>query len=139
MPKVTAKSEILPTNKVASNLVRIDAVDEMQQSYLEYSLANIARAIPSAFDGLLTVQRRILFTAFREGFHSHKPYVKAAKLEGNVMGLVHPHSGSFGSIVQLANTWNNLQNLLDGWGNYGDATSNAASARYVEIRLASYS
>lgn len=119
--------------------VEVGLTEELQNDYLRYSLANIARTIPHYHDGLTPVQRRLLWTAYTEGFASNKPFVKSAKLEGTCMASYHPHAGSYGAIVTLANTWNNQVNLLEGHGCFGSSTDGAAAARYTEIKLSPYS
>lgn len=112
----------------------VSLYNEVSGSYLEYSLASIARAIPDYRDGLIPVYRRIIWAA-SEGFSSSSKHKKSAKLSGLTMSEFHPHSDSYGSIVSLTTNYNNNYPLLDGQGSFGDSTSPAASSRYTEIRL----
>jgi DNA gyrase subunit A len=116
------------------NINNINLVTEVSNSYLEYSLASIARAIPDYRDGLLPVYRRIVWAA-KDGFSSASKHKKSAKLSGEVMGNYHPHSDNYGSIVSLTTTYNQNYPIMDGQGSFGDSTSPAASSRYTEVRL----
>lgn len=53
------------------------------------------RAIPDIRDGLLPVQRRVLYSMYREGFTSKKPFVKSAKPVATTMGNFHPHGDCY--------------------------------------------
>lgn len=116
------------------NIRDVSLISEMQNSYLEYSLASIVRAVPDYRDGLLPVYRRIVWAA-KDGFSSSSKHKKSAKLSGEVMGNYHPHSDNYGSIVSLTTTYNQNYPLIDGQGSFGDSTSPAASSRYTEVRL----
>jgi len=77
------------------DIERIDIVDEMKSSYLDYAMSVIvSRALPDVRDGLKPVHRRILFASQEGGFVAGRPYRKSAKIVGDVMGNYHPHGDS---------------------------------------------
>lgn len=127
------------TVQVASNLVRVNLAEEMQQAYGEYALANIARTIPDYRDGLIPVQRRLLWTAYKEGIFSSGKYVKSARIVGLNMANYHPHSSSYGALVSITAPWSNIIRLFDGHGAWSTSDSNAAAERYTECKLTDYS
>lgn len=96
------------------------------------------RAIPDFRDGLKPVHRAILWAMYQQSAHHKARYKKAARVIGDVIGKYHPHgdASAMGACVTIANT---LPNLVDGQGNWGDPTSNAAAMRYVECRLSQFS
>jgi len=102
------------------------------QAYRKYGLyVNNSRALPLSLDGLKPVERRILLTAF---LVAKDKFVKSAKIEGNCMAKFHPHSGAYGTIVQMVK-----QGFLEGQGNWGNNLgvdpSSAAASRYTECRM----
>ena len=119
---------------------RIDIVDEMKASYLDYAMSVIvARALPDVRDGLKPVHRRILFAAQEGGMVAGKPYRKSAKIVGDVMGNYHPHGdlAIYMALVRMAQDWSMRVPLVDGQGNFGSMDPDApASMRYTEARLA---
>jgi DNA gyrase subunit A len=111
----------------------------MADDYCAYAAAvNLGRAIPRVDDGLKPVQRRIVYTMHDMGLDFDKPFKKSARVEGEVMGKLHPNGGSYGAMVNLANSWANRYALLDGQGNWGTTSDGAAAARYTEVRLNQY-
>ncbi len=96
------------------------------------------RAIPDFRDGLKPVHRAILWAMYSLGAHHKSRYKKAARIVGDVIGKYHPHgdASTYGACVTIANT---LPNLVDGHGNWGDHSSNAAAMRYTECRLSQFS
>ncbi len=119
---------------------RIDIVDEMKTSYLDYAMSVIvSRALPDVRDGLKPVHRRILFAAQEGGMVAGRPYRKCAKIVGDVMGNYHPHGDSaiYMALVRMAQDWSMRVPLVDGQGNFGSMDPDApASMRYTEARLA---
>ena len=86
----------------------LDVTKELSQNFIEYAVAvNSDRSIPDAKSGLKPVARRILFGAYDSGRTSNKPYVKNARIVGDVMGALHPHGDSsiYGALVRLAQPW----------------------------------
>ncbi len=120
--------------------MKVDLVKEMEESYLSYSLAVIVgRALPDLYDGLKPVHRRILKAMHDLGLSSSGAFKKSARVCGEVMGKWHPHGDAYGSMVTLAAPHSNNHTLIDGHGNWGSPTDNAAASRYTECRLSSYS
>ena len=119
---------------------RIDIVDEMKSSYLDYAMSVIvSRALPDVRDGLKPVHRRILFASQEGGFVAGKPYRKSAKIVGDVMGNYHPHGDSaiYDALARMTQDWSMRVPLIDGQGNFGSMDPDPpASMRYTEARLA---
>jgi DNA gyrase subunit A len=119
---------------------RIDIVDEMKTSYLDYAMSVIvARALPDVRDGLKPVHRRILWTSHENGFTSTKAYRKSARIVGDTMGKYHPHGDSaiYDALARMTQDWSMRLPLLDGQGNFGSMDPDPpASMRYTEARLA---
>ncbi|MDC1068017.1 DNA gyrase subunit A [Candidatus Kapabacteria bacterium] len=113
--------------------------DEMQNSYLDYSMSVIvSRALPDVRDGLKPVHRRILYAAQELGLAPNRPHKKSARLVGEVLGKYHPHGDSsvYDAMVRLAQSWNVRYPLFDGQGNYGSVDNDPPAAmRYTETRL----
>jgi DNA gyrase subunit A len=119
---------------------RIDIVDEMKTSYLDYAMSVIvSRALPDVRDGLKPVHRRILFASQEGGFVAGRPYRKSAKIVGDVMGNYHPHGDSaiYDALARMTQDWSMRVPLIDGQGNFGSMDPDPpASMRYTEARLA---
>lgn len=119
---------------------RIDIVDEMKTSYLDYAMSVIvSRALPDVRDGLKPVHRRILFASNEGGFIAGRAYRKCAKIVGDVMGNYHPHGDSaiYMALVRMTQHWSMRVPLVDGQGNFGSMDPDMpASMRYTEARLA---
>lgn len=118
----------------------LDVTKELSQNFIEYAVAvNSDRAIPDSTSGLKPVARRILFGAFDTGRFSTKPYVKNARIVGDVMGSLHPHGDSsiYGALVRLSQPWVMRYPLIDFHGNQGSINGDGPAAmRYTEGRLA---
>ncbi|MES2492067.1 MAG: DNA gyrase subunit A [Pseudomonadota bacterium] len=119
---------------------RVDIVDEMKSSYLDYAMSVIvSRALPDVRDGLKPVHRRILFASMEGGFVAGRPYRKSAKIVGDVMGNYHPHGDSaiYDALARMTQDWSMRVPLIDGQGNFGSMDPDPpASMRYTEARLA---
>lgn len=119
---------------------RIDIVDEMKTSYLDYAMSVIvSRALPDVRDGLKPVHRRILFASQEGGFVAGRPYRKSAKIVGDVMGNYHPHGDAaiYDALARMTQPWSLRVPLMDGQGNFGSMDPDPpASMRYTEARLA---
>ena len=124
----------------ASEYARIDIVDEMKTSYLDYAMSVIvSRALPDVRDGLKPVHRRILFAAQEGGMVAGRPYRKSAKIVGDVMGNYHPHGDAaiYDALARMTQDWSMRVPLIDGQGNFGSMDPDPpASMRYTEARLA---
>ncbi|VBB45663.1 DNA gyrase subunit A [uncultured Paludibacter sp.] len=120
-------------------IIKVNIDDEMKSSYIDYSMSVIvSRALPDVRDGLKPVHRRVLFGMNELGNNSDKPYKKAARIVGEVMGKYHPHGDSsiYGTLVRMAQPWSMRYTLVDGQGNFGSVDGdNAAAMRYTEARL----
>jgi DNA gyrase subunit A len=123
-----------------SGFERVDIVDEMKTSYLDYAMSVIvSRALPDVRDGLKPVHRRILFASQEGGFVAGRPYRKSAKIVGDVMGNYHPHGDSaiYDALARMTQDWSMRVPLIDGQGNFGSMDPDPpASMRYTEARLA---
>ena len=96
---------------------RIDIVDEMKSSYLDYAMSVIvSRALPDVRDGLKPVHRRILWTSHENGFTAGKPYRKSARIVGDCMGKYHPHGDSaiYDALARMTQDWSMRLPLIDG-------------------------
>ena len=122
-----------------SDILKTPIVEEVRQSFLDYSLSVITdRAIPSAEDGLKPVQRRILWDMFDKGYRNDKKFVKCAQPVGDTMGRFHPHGDSsiYGALVWLSQKWNMRYPLIDFHGNNGSRDGDSPAAyRYTECKL----
>ena len=129
-----------PSGGPSGEYTRIDIVDEMKASYLDYAMSVIvARALPDVRDGLKPVHRRILFASQEGGFVPGRPYRKSAKIVGDVMGNYHPHGDSaiYDALARMTQDWSMRLPLIDGQGNFGSMDPDPpASMRYTEARLA---
>ena len=118
----------------------VNVVEEMKQAYGDYALAVlIGRAIPDLYDGLKPVTRRVLTAMKWLNLRPDGRFMKAARVEGETMGKLHPHGGAYGAMVTAAQWWTNNNPLVDGHGNWGSPTDNPAAARYTEAKLTDYS
>src|SRR6201991_9763 len=113
--------------------------DEMRTAYLDYAMSvMVGRALPDVRDGLKPVHRRVLFSMNENGLGPTRPYVKCARIVGDVMGLYHPHGDSaiYDTLVRLAQDFSMRHQLVDGQGNFGSVDDDPAAAmRYTEARL----
>jgi DNA gyrase subunit A len=120
-------------------IVNIEIEDQMRSSYLDYAMSVIVgRALPDVRDGLKPVHRRILHAMNVRAWRNDRPYVKSAKIVGEVIGNYHPHGDAavYDTIVRLVQTFSMRFPLIDGQGNYGSVDGDPAAAyRYTEARL----
>ncbi|MCS6771784.1 MAG: DNA gyrase subunit A [Kiritimatiellae bacterium] len=121
---------------------RIDLVnieDEMQRAYIDYSMSVIiGRALPDARDGLKPGNRRILYAMGERGWTHTKPFVKCAKVVGEVIGNYHPHGDAavYDTLVRMAQDFSMRYLLIEGQGNFGSIDGDPPAAyRYTECRL----
>jgi DNA gyrase subunit A len=90
---------------ISNETVDTEIVSQVQDSFLDYAMSVIvSRAIPDVRDGLKPVHRRVVYGMYDAGYTSDKPYVKCAKVVGDVMGKYHPHGDSaiYDTLVRLA-------------------------------------
>jgi len=129
-----------PDEDFEERIIDIDVADELSDSYREYAYSVIySRALPDARDGLKPVHRRILFQMNDMGLRPDRGYVKSARVVGDVMGKLHPHSDTaiYDSLVRMAQSWAMRIPLVDGHGNFGSLGGDdpPAAMRYTEARL----
>jgi len=114
--------------------------DEMEESYLQYSMSVIvSRALPDVRDGLKPVQRRILYVMGLSGLRPTAKFRKSATVVGDVMGSYHPHGDSsiYDTMVRMAQPWSMRYEMVDGQGNFGSMDGDPPAAyRYTEARMA---
>src|SRR5665647_240973 len=112
---------------------------EMQKSYLAYAMSVIiGRALPDIRDGLKPVHRRALFAMRELGVFYNRPYVKSARIVGDVIGKYHPHgdTAAYDTIVRMAQNFSMRYPLVDGQGNFGSMDGDSPAAmRYTEARM----
>lgn len=125
--------------ELEDRIIKVNIEEEMKSSYIDYSMSVIvARALPDVRDGFKPVHRRILFGMMGIGNTHDKPYKKAARIVGEVLGKYHPHGDSsvYGALVRMAQNWNMRYTLVDGQGNFGSVDGDSPAAmRYTEARL----
>jgi len=112
---------------------------ELQKSYLDYAMSVIiGRALPDIRDGLKPVHRRALFAMRELGVMYNRPYVKSARIVGDVIGKFHPHgdTAAYDTIVRMAQNFSMRYPLVDGQGNFGSMDGDSPAAmRYTEARM----
>jgi len=123
----------------AKETLPISLEEEMRRSYLDYAMSVIVgRALPDVRDGLKPVHRRILYAMHEANIQWNRPYVKCARVVGDVMGKFHPHGDNaiYDTLVRMAQDFSLRYTLVDGQGNFGSIDGdNAAALRYTECRL----
>lgn len=126
-------------NQDASRIVPVDIIDEMEESYLAYSMSVIVgRALPDVRDGLKPVHRRILYTMYENGLSPDKAYRKSADTVGSVLGRYHPHGDAsvYDALVRMAQDFSLRYPLVDGHGNFGSVDGDPPAAyRYTEAKM----
>ena len=120
-------------------IIQVNIEEQMKTAYIDYSMSVIVgRALPDVRDGLKPVHRRILYAMNELGLASNKPYKKAARIVGEVMGKFHPHGDSaiYDAMARMAQEWSMRYMLVDGQGNFGNQDGDGPAAmRYTEARL----
>lgn len=138
-PKTRIVERAADFSKLAKEVVTVSLAEEVEKAFLSYAYLSIEnRSIPDARDGMKPVQRRILYTMFRDGITPEKQHVKSAKIVGSAMGAFHPHGDAsiYDAMVRLAQPFSLNTPVVDGRGNFGDRPgAGAASARYTEARM----
>ena len=123
----------------AGDVTKLDIQTEMKNCYLDYAMSVIVgRALPDVRDGLKPVHRRALFSMHNlKNFHD-RPFLKSARVVGDVIGKYHPHGDAavYGTIVRLAQEFSMRYPLVNGQGNFGSIDGDGAAAmRYTEVRM----
>ncbi len=123
----------------AKETLPVSLEEEMRRSYLDYAMSVIVgRALPDVRDGLKPVHRRVLFAMQEANIVWNRPYVKCARVVGDVMGKYHPHGDTaiYDTLVRMAQDFSMRYPLVDGQGNFGSVDGdNPAAMRYTECRL----
>ncbi len=126
-------------NTPASDIAPIFIQDEMKSCYLDYAMSVIVgRALPDVRDGLKPVHRRALYAMHTLGNFHNKPFLKSARIVGDVIGKYHPHGDAavYQTMVRLAQDFSMRYPLIDGQGNFGSVDGDSAAAmRYTEVRM----
>ncbi|MEO1219450.1 MAG: DNA gyrase subunit A [Bacteroidota bacterium] len=121
-------------------IIPISIADEMRTAYIDYSMSVIiARALPDVRDGLKPVHRRVLYGMYEVGLTHNKPFKKAARIVGEVLGKYHPHGDAsiYDAMVRMEQEWSLRYPLVEGQGNFGSIDGDEPAAmRYTEARLA---
>ena len=112
---------------------------EMKDCYLDYAMSVIVgRALPDVRDGMKPVHRRALYAMHTLNNVHNRPYLKSARIVGDVIGKYHPHGDAavYGTIVRMAQNFSLRYPLIDGQGNFGSIDGDSAAAmRYTEVRM----
>ncbi|MBN8837920.1 MAG: DNA gyrase subunit A [Sphingobacteriia bacterium] len=120
-------------------IIQVNIEEQMKTAYIDYSMSVIVgRALPDVRDGFKPVHRRVLYGMNEMGNNSNKPYKKAARIVGDVMGKYHPHGDSaiYDTVVRMAQEFTMRHTLVDGQGNFGTQDGDPPAAmRYTEVRL----
>lgn len=120
-------------------IIPVNIEEQMKTFYIDYSMSVIVgRALPDVRDGLKPVHRRVLYGMSELGNYSNRPYKKAARIVGEVMGKYHPHGDSsiYFTMVRMAQDWSMRYKMIDGQGNFGSQDGDPPAAmRYTEVRL----
>ncbi|UAL08731.1 DNA gyrase subunit A [Caulobacter segnis] len=130
----------IPADGPRGDVAPINIEDELRRSYLDYAMSVIvSRALPDARDGLKPVHRRVLFSMHEQGQTPERPYVKSARVVGDVMGKYHPHGDAsiYFTLVRMTQSFSMGLVLIDGQGNFGSVDGDMPAAmRYTECRMA---
>ena len=124
----------------SKDILPVNIEDELRQSYLDYAMSVIVgRALPDVRDGLKPVHKRVLFAMNELNNTYNRPYVKSARVVGEVIGKYHPHGDSavYETAVRMAQDFSMRYQLVDGQGNFGSIDGDPPAAmRYTEVRMA---
>ncbi|HWJ62775.1 MAG TPA: DNA gyrase subunit A [Acidimicrobiales bacterium] len=139
LPPIDPDAEGLDPTVTAYGLIEpIEIEEEMERSFLDYSMSVIvSRALPDVRDGLKPVHRRILWGMYDVGARPDRPFMKCARVTGEVMGKYHPHGDGaiYDALVRLAQPHSLRHPVVQGHGNFGSPDDGPAAARYTECRL----
>ncbi|HEX7131971.1 MAG TPA: DNA gyrase subunit A, partial [Iamia sp.] len=138
-PGGDADDALDPTHTAYGLIEPIEIEEEMERSFLDYSMSVIvSRALPDVRDGLKPVHRRILWGMNDIGARPDRPFMKCARVTGDVMGKYHPHGDGaiYDALVRMAQPHSLRHPLVQGHGNFGSPDDGPAAARYTECRLA---
>lgn len=131
------------STKTKDEILPVDVVAEMKESYLAYAMSVITqRALPDVRDGLKPVHRRILFAMNEMGLTASSRFRKSATVVGDVLGKYHPHGDTavYDSMVGMAQEFSYRYPFILGQGNFGSIDGdNAAAMRYTEAKMSKIS
>ena len=137
--KLNEKKQEIKNNTEARGVIEAEISKEMKKAYIDYAMSVIiARALPSAEDGLKPVHRRILWTMHQMGLQSNKPTKKSARIVGDTMGKFHPHGDAaiYDAMVRMAQDFSLRYPLIKGQGNFGSMDGDPPAAmRYTEAKM----
>jgi DNA gyrase subunit A len=137
LPKKSTKGDM--NRDIQEKVINIEIEDQMKSSFLDYAMSVIvSRALPDIRDGLKPVHRRILHAMSERAWRSDRPYVKSAKIVGEVIGNFHPHGDAavYDTLVRMVQDFSMRVPLIDGQGNFGSIDGDPPAAyRYTEARL----
>jgi len=126
-------------DQFAKETLPVSLEEEMRRSYLDYAMSVIVgRALPDVRDGLKPVHRRVLYAMQEANNVWNRPYVKCARVVGEVLGKYHPHGDTptYEALVRMAQDFSMRYPLIDGQGNFGSIDGDSPAAyRYTECRL----
>lgn len=126
--------------EITRKVINVEIEEQMKDAYMAYAMSVIVgRALPDVRDGLKPVHRRILHAMNERAWRSDRPYVKSAKIVGEVIGNFHPHGdvAVYDTMVRMAQDFSMRSPLIDGQGNFGSVDGDPPAAyRYTEARLA---
>jgi len=134
----SSRVDLSSFDQAGARVIENPITTEVEDSYLEYAYSVIhSRALPDARDGLKPVHRRILWSMQEQGHRPDRPYVKSARVVGDVMGKYHPHGdlAIYDAMVRLAQGFSLNAPLIDGHGNFGSPDDGPAASRYTEARM----
>lgn len=121
------------------NINRVDIIDEMKTSYIDYAMSVIvSRALPDVRDGLKPVHRRIIYAMKELGLTPNKSHRKSARIVGDVLGKYHPHGDQsvYNAMVRMAQDFSIRYELVNGHGNFGSVDGDSPAAmRYTEAKM----
>ena len=136
---MTKKKNEEEKSNLFEKIIQTEIEDEMKTAYIDYAMSVIVgRALPNVKDGLKPVHRRILHAMNERAWRSDRPYVKSAKIVGEVIGNFHPHGDTavYETMVRMAQDFSMREPIIDGQGNFGSVDGDPAAAyRYTEARL----
>src|ERR1700730_17672102 len=121
---------------ISGSIEPIEIQEEMERSFLEYSMSVIvSRALPDVRDGLKPVHRRILYSMYEQNLRPDRPHAKCANAVGEVMGNFHPHGDTaiYDALARMAQDFSLRHMLIDGHGDFGGPGSAQGHSGSVTI------
>lgn len=117
-------------------------INVMEDCFKPYAGEILLNNLPSVCDGLLPVNRKVIYALKKNGITSDKTFIKL--LRAGAYTMVYYVFGDMPLYKAMKNMANNSLNnfLLEPKGNYGDKRKKegvGASPRYIECKLSKYS